>query len=158
MHSHVCEKCGTSFSSTRGRQRFCTEECRGFSNRTTANQYSKIDGNLPLYLNRLLYKHNNVQGKNRDSLTREDLLELWQKQNGQCAIGGIPLTYRAKKDEWFPYNASIDCVIPRSKGGKYEVGNIQLVCTIINSLVQDYSKEVFVEICLAVATKFRNKT
>jgi hypothetical protein len=152
MHIHVCEKCGKAFSSTRRRGRFCSEDCRGLSNRTTEDQYSRIDGNLFLYLNRLLYKHNNVQGKNRQNLTRDDLLQLWQKQDGHCAISGVALTYRAKQGEKFPYNASIDRIIP---GGPYELDNIQFVCTVINSLIKDFAKEDFVRLCVAVAKKHR---
>lgn len=148
--THICEKCGTQFESSRSRQRFCSEGCRGLSNRTTAQQYSRIDGNLDLYLNRLLYKHNNIEGKNRDNLTRSHLLQLWERQGGKCAISGLPMTYKAKRGERFPFNASIDRIAP---GAPYEPENIQLVCTVINSLMKDFAKEDFIRVCAAVAQK-----
>src|SRR5262249_36426067 len=104
--------------------------------------------NLPLYLNRLLYKHNNEAGKSRVDLSREQLMDKWQTQDGRCAISGVPMTYRAKQGEKFPYNASIDRIVP---GGPYTFDNIQLVCTIINSLIKDFPKEEFVRLCISVA-------
>lgn len=150
MYHYDCEKCGKGFSSTRSRQRFCSDDCRGFLNRTTADQYSRIDGDHSLYLNRLLYKRNNVEGKSRENITREQLMDLWQKQDGRCAISNVPMTCRAKRGEKFPYNASIDRIVP---GAPYEFGNIQLVCTVINSLMKDFSKTDFVRLCISVAEK-----
>lgn len=153
-YEHACEKCGTSFQSTRQRQRFCSQECSGYKNKTTSRQYALIDGNLALYLNRLLYKNNNIEAKSRVNLTREELLRLWQNQGGCCAISGVPMTLRAKQGEKFPYNASIDRIVA---GGAYEAGNVQLVCTIINSLMKDFSKEDFIRVCIAVARKHSEK-
>lgn len=155
MLDHVCEKCGSPFQSSRSQQRFCSTDCRGKPNRSTADQYSKIDGDLSYYLNRLLYKDNHRAGKSRENITREQLMELWNRQKGLCAISGIPMTYRAVRGEWFPNNASIDCIIPRSKGGRYEIENIQLVILFINPLVKDHPKEDFIRVCMAVADKFR---
>jgi hypothetical protein len=157
MLNHVCQKCGIAFQSSRSRQSFCSTDCRGKPNRSTADQYSKIDGDLSYYLNRLLYKDNHRAGKSRENITREQLMELWNKQKGLCAISAIPMTYRAVKGEWFPYNASIDCIKPRSKGGRYEIENIQLVISFINPLVKEHPKELFIDVCFAVADKFRER-
>ena len=151
MPSHICKKCGAPFPTTRSEQQFCSEICRGQSNRSTDEQYAKIDGNLNLYLNRLLYKHNNIPGKLLKNLTRDLLLEIWNKQEGRCAISNMPMTCRAKKGEKFPYNASIDCIIPISRGGSYDAGNIHLVCTALNALMRDFPKEDFIKLCQGVA-------
>ena len=90
----------------------------------------------------------NIEGKSRRNLTRNDLLELWQKQDGRCAISGLPMTCRTKSGEKFRYNASIDRIMP---GDPYERNNVQLVCTIINSLMKDFSKEDFIRLCTAHA-------
>jgi len=120
-------------------------------NRSTADQYELIDGNLACYLNRLLYKRNNIQGKSRRQITRGHLMSLWQKQDGRCAISGIIMTCRAQKGTQFPHNASIDCIVPISQGGRYEPGNIQLVWTVVNGFVRDYSKTDILNVCFAVA-------
>jgi len=152
---HVCEKCRRPFQSPRTRQRFCSRECSDQPNRSTVDQYSKLDGNLSGFLNRLLYKDNHRAGKSRESITRDQLMDLWQKQNGRCAISGIPMTFRAVRDELFPFNVSIDCITPRSKGGRYEIGNIQLVISLMNSLMKAYPKDDVIRACVAVADKWR---
>ena len=154
MHDHECEKCVISFQSYRSRQRFCSKDCRGYSSPSTTDQYSRIDGNLSYYLNRLRYKGNHVEGKDRSNITREHLVQIWERQEGRCAISGIPMTYRAEKGKNFPYNASIDCKISRADGGRYEIDNIQLVCTIVNSLMREFPKKDFTRVCLAVADRF----
>jgi hypothetical protein len=63
------------------------------------------------------------------------------------------MTYRAKKGETFPFNASIDRINPGQIGGEYKKENIQLVCTAINSFFKHYPRELVVEICVAVAKK-----
>jgi hypothetical protein len=157
MHSHVCEKCNETFSSNRSRQRFCSADCRHDPNRSTANQYAKIDGNIPLYLNRLLYKGNHLEGKSRKNLTLDQLITKWKDQDGRCAVSGIPMTYRAVIGGEFPFNASIDCIIPRSKGGQYAIGNIRLICTIVNVARQDYSDGALEEMCIAIAGKLQER-
>jgi hypothetical protein len=153
MRSHVCKKCGDSFTSARSRHLFCSKECRGYSSRSTAEQYSQIDDNLPLYLNRLLYKRNNIEGKSRKNIDREQLMDLWLRQDGRCAMSGVPMTCRTKQGERFPYNASIDRIVA---GGPYERDNIQLVCTIVNTLMKDFSKEDFVRLCASVSARSRS--
>jgi hypothetical protein len=63
------------------------------------------------------------------------------------------MTCRTKQGEKFPYNASIDRIIP---GAPYTLDNIQLVCTIINTLIKDFSKEDFVRLCISVAEHNRS--
>jgi hypothetical protein len=100
----------------------------GARNRTTEEQYDYLDGNLALYLNRLARN-----SKARIKLTRKDLRDTWDRQMGRCALTGIPMTFRAVAGECFPFNASIDCVLPRANGGTYEPANIRLVCSFVNA-------------------------
>ena len=71
----------------------------------------------------------------RDNLTIEDLEILYKKQNGLCAISGVPMSYYHQvgikghvPDECLT-NISIDR-IDNNLG--YELSNIQLVCYIVN--------------------------
>ena len=109
--------------------------------------YARVDNNLPYYLNRLLHKKNHIPAKSRKNLTRADLERLWEQQGGRCALSGIPMTFRAKKGNTFPYNASIDRIVP---GGPYTIDNVQLVCTITNTIMRHFSKKDFVRLCNAV--------
>jgi hypothetical protein len=109
----------------------------GARNRTTEEQYDYLDGNLALYLNRLARN-----SKARIKLTRKDLRDTWDRQMGRCALTGIPMTFRAVAGECFPFNASIDCVLPRANGGTYEPANIRLVCSFVNAIRRDRTDEV----------------
>ena len=151
MANQTCKKCGQPFTSSRGAQKFCSLKCRGYTTRSTREQYEKIDGNIDLYLNRLLYKHNNIPAKDRSNLNLEMLKGFYHAQDGKCAMSGIEMTYNVKQGETYPFNISIDCTLPISRGGKYEGSNIQLVCSILNSLMKYHSKDLVVQVCKGVA-------
>lgn len=70
------------------------------------------------------------EDKNRqESFDTVALLELWQKQNGCCAITGIPLIPGS--------TATIDHVLPVSKGGTNEVSNLRFVHYAVNLFKKD---------------------
>lgn len=63
------------------------------------------------------------------------LLQVYEQQNGRCAITGVEMTYSAGKGR-VATNISIDR-IDSSLG--YSRGNVQLVCDIANRMKQDLS-------------------
>ena len=111
---------------------------------TTLSQYQKISGNWKRYVSRLLY----AAGRKRDNLSREDLLEILEKQNYKCAISGLDLTCKLEKGIKFWSNASVDRI---KAGDSYTKDNIQLVCRAVNSWRSDMPLETFIEVCRAVA-------
>ena len=89
-------------------------------------------------------------------LTIEDAWNIFEKQNGECALSGIklelPTDYRYN---WFTRsNASIDR-IDSNKG--YSLDNVQWVTKKINMMKQANSQSEFIEMCKLVAKKFDNK-
>jgi hypothetical protein len=102
-------------------------------NITTEDQYEKLNGNLRGVLNKL----RTSKGERKD-LRLRDLIELWNRQEGRCAITGIPMTYRAERGEFFPYNVSIDRIVPKWEHGTYALNNIQLVCKVANEIKKHY--------------------
>jgi 5-methylcytosine-specific restriction endonuclease McrA len=67
----------------------------------------------------------------------------WDDQNGKCALTCetlIPGT-----------NASLDHIIPKSKGGTSAIDNLQWVLTSINSGKHDLTQEEFIRLCRLVA-------
>jgi hypothetical protein len=77
------------------------------------------------------------------NLIDADLLDLWGKQDGRCAYTKLPLLATANQFN----TVSLDRV-DSSKG--YVVGNIQLVCSAINKMKQEYTEEMFLLFCLLV--------
>lgn len=77
------------------------------------------------------------------NITFDDLLLLYYKQKGKCAISGIEMSYiigGGRKDT----NISIDR-LDNSKG--YVLNNIQLVCVQVNMMKGTLNKERLVFFC-----------
>lgn len=64
----------------------------------------------------------------RQNLTIDFLVELWNKQRGRCAISGTPMTHQAGHGR-IDTNVSLDRV---EAGKPYTEENVQLVCHKIN--------------------------
>lgn len=80
------------------------------------------------------------------TITKEDLLTLWNIQGGKCAISNLDMTYDLGEGRVYT-NVSIDQIEP-SKG--YTIDNIQLVCMAVNQLKSDFSMDIIFTICEAV--------
>jgi hypothetical protein len=150
-------KCGVEFTSQLLRHKYCSELCRGQRNISTADQYRRLDNNVSLYLNKLVKNDNNNPKNNRTRLTRSMLFIMLDEQFWCCAISGIPLTFRAEKGVQHPYNASIDRIVPASKGGTYQRNNVQLVCKVVNTAMMNMPKEMFIELCVRIARRNRRE-
>lgn len=73
-------------------------------------------------------------------ITIEYISDLLEKQNHKCALSGLPIYLKNKKDK----TASLDR-IDNSKG--YIKGNVQWLHKDINDLKSNYSDEEFIKIC-----------
>lgn len=71
-----------------------------------------------------------------DTITTEHIKELYEKQNGKCAITGLPMMN--VKQYMFPYKMSVDR-IDNLKG--HTKDNVQLVCLAINYGKNRYTNE-----------------
>lgn len=82
------------------------------------------------------------------TITIEHLYEVWQKQNGKCAVSGEPMILKQWDKGPRVWNqASVDR-IDSSKG--YEIGNIRLVCLMANYCKSNFSDEDLVLFCRKV--------
>lgn len=86
------------------------------------------------------------RGKSWD-MTLADLHDLWEKQDGRCALTGTPM-------QKTPRTWSMDR-IDNSCG--YAPANIQLVLKHVNMMRGSLPTEIFVEVCQAV-TNHRSNT
>jgi hypothetical protein len=80
------------------------------------------------------------------SLTIEQAWELYQKQEGKCALSGLPIFFPATNKGEF--TASLDR-IDSSKG--YIEGNVQWVHKDINIMKNKFPQDYFIKICKLVA-------
>ena len=78
-------------------------------------------------------------------LTTEDVIDMWEMQDGKCALSGMLMTHqrdgtygdRKKKD----FNASIDRINPN---GPYVRGNAQLVANRVNTMKHTLGEDMFI--------------
>ena len=83
--------------------------------------------------------------------TKEDLLSIWEKQQGLCAISKIPMTYELDSGRVFS-NVSIDQKIP---GKGYTIDNVQLVCMAVNQLKSDFEMDTILYICKQIVNNYQ---
>lgn len=81
------------------------------------------------------------------------LQELWEKQQGLCALSKIPMTFIVRKGR-IPTNVSIDR-IDSTKG--YLKENIQLVCMAVNQMKSDLSYTELYKFCKQIIIEYESK-
>lgn len=82
-------------------------------------------------------------------LEPQDIVTLYEQQNGLCALTNWPITWSEKG---LTATVSIDR-IDSSEG--YLKGNVQLLHKDVNMAKQQYSQDYFIEMCKAIADKVK---
>jgi len=82
------------------------------------------------YLWSRLGRQNKSQHQVDIKITKDDLKDLWDKQQGKCAVTGLHMTYFPRKFRVSTgLNASVDRI---DSGDVYRKGNVRLVCSRVN--------------------------
>ena len=82
----------------------------------------------------------------------EQLLDLYDAQEGKCAITGMPMTHkRINASQGVDGNHSIISIDRIDNDGHYEINNMQLVCKRVNLMKGPLDQDVFIDWCRAVA-------
>lgn len=71
------------------------------------------------------------------------LRSLWDEQQGKCAVTGEKLVPGV--------NASLDHIVPVSRGGTSEKGNLRWVTSTINHMKWDLTDDEFMAMCTQIA-------
>ena len=161
----TCRKCGEtksvlSFNKDKTKKFGVGGECKPCASKTTHDYYIKNSDHIKRRVSK--YNESYFPKYNRSVISRlkslctkakhrtkefdiidQDLFDLWKNQNGRCAYTKLPLLATANQFN----TVSLDRV-DSSKG--YVVGNIQLVCSAINKMKQEYTEEMFLLFCLLV--------
>lgn len=138
-----CLKCGVGIE--KPKRKFCCKDHKdSFNNSNKYNhKYTKAyrSRNPENFMRHLIsYK------KRSEFITIADMVSLYEKQRGLCAISGVEMTYNQNGGKC-PSNISIDR-IDSSRG--YDLDNVQLVCALVNTMKMQYSKEELLKWCKAI--------
>lgn len=85
-------------------------------------------------------------------ITIEYAWELFEKQNRQCSLTGLPLKFSESASKYADRTASMDR-IDSSLG--YVEGNVQWIHVDVNFMKQDYQQDYFIKMCRLIVD--RNK-
>jgi len=133
-----------NYNFRRDRSYYCKECTKGKSK----VEYKNTRINKLKYLNTLegflksLLQHTKTR-KKENNINYEYLLDIYNRQDGNCSLSGIKMTTISGNGK-INTNISIDR-IDSSKG--YIIGNIQLVCTIVNTMKTNLKQEDFLNWC-----------
>lgn len=123
-HRHVCRKCKRGFASAWRKQDY------------EANPDKYRDRGILQYREtpRVTLRHalfNAVRRRpNADSVTLAQLMEMFFRQNGKCALSGIPMTWASGQGRPMPTSISLDRIDQKRD---YTHDNVRLVCNAINN-------------------------
>jgi hypothetical protein len=99
--------------------------------------------------------------KNRDiefNITAEDLLNMWNKQGGNCYYSGYEMTFwfinyeKWTQSDKVKYQISCDRL---NNAIWYERSNVVLCCTIANKMKNVMSEKEFYKVCADIASKHK---
>lgn len=86
------------------------------------------------------------------SIDRNYLIELWNKQNGCCAVSGIKLeTQSGTREDKNPFRASLDRI---DNNDGYVKGNVRFTAHWVNNAKSTWTDEIF-EIFVENISKMR---
>lgn len=91
--------------------------------------------------------HRSLQKQIPFDLTLDGLKEMYDKQDGLCAITGFPMELVPAKRQMNPYCLSIDRI---DSNGGYVSDNVQLVCTAANTMKGNLDYEELNKFCKAI--------
>jgi len=85
--------------------------------------------------------------------TVEDLMDLYERQSGRCAVSGVKFTWTTNGDgKKLPTSISLDR-IDNDKG--YEIENLRLVCWQVNVFKNCWSDDQMFNMALAIVANMK---
>lgn len=128
QQTKTCLCCDSIYETTDQRSKFCSSKCRSYFNGKKFRE-NNAGTDLIYYIKYILL------GGKRPELSVEDILFLYEKQGGLCALSGVQMTSISGSGR-HKTNMSIDRI---ETGGPYILSNIRLVCTQVNTMRNDLS-------------------
>ena len=156
MGTRKCTNCKRSLP----KDQFEMADARGSYLRTICKSCRNVEQNKyrinnPESFIRHLYSQLKYARKKKNpdlewSIEVEDLLTLWDLQEGRCSLTNVVMTYAKDGSGRKEFNVSIDRIDPNSG---YIPGNMQLVCARVNILKHNLPEEELYWWCKNIVTK-----
>lgn len=112
--------------------------------RYISKAYMNADTDIGPWLSVTILKDSAKRARNHGwefDLTREYLIELWNKQEGKCARSGVPMQIESgTRENKNPYRASLDR-IDNNKG--YIKGNVRFTTHWVNNAKSTWPEIIF---------------
>lgn len=84
------------------------------------------------------------------NLTIEEAWDLYQRQNGRCALTGVEIAFGDRNN----HTASLDRIDSKKE---YAIDNVQWVHKVVNRMKSSFSEEEFIHFCTLVSSYTRHK-
>lgn len=149
-NKHFCECCGKEFERSlrkdRGgnlkphpHQKYCSNSCMN------RNYYNKNILNVEFRLNKLCaMAKNRAKEKQLDfDITTEHLIELWNNQDGKCALSDTKFVLESGSGRVNKDTVSVDRIIPELG---YTIGNVRLVTYHVNVCLSEFGEFALYEL------------
>lgn len=126
-------------------------KCKQIQNREARNKYSNEIKLYKVLQERWFAAKDRASNKGIPfTISKEDLLNLWNAQNGLCSISKIPMTYELDNGRVFT-NVSVDQINP---GQGYTKDNIQLICSAVNQLKSNWDMDTVLYVCKQITINY----
>lgn len=149
-NSKLCAKCGEEkdvslffkhIETSDGWHSWCKPCCKKGNEKSREKKYSSFEGRIPTFL--VSCKSSAIKRNNEFTITKQDLMEMWELQGGKCAYTFFDLDTQPNN----PYSVSVERI--DSKIG-YTKENTILVCNAINRMKSNFEPTLFYKMCQAV--------
>jgi len=156
-NTKICAKCGESkdvslffkhIETSDGWHSWCKPCCKEGNEKSREKKYSTIEGRVPTFL--ISCRNSAFKRGNEFTITKEDLIEMWNLQYGKCAYTFFDMNLQPNT----PYSVSVERI--DSKIG-YTKENTVLVCNAINRMKSNFEPSLFYEMCRAVVAHLGDK-
>lgn len=141
---------GNKYKIRNGRDTRCSK-CKAEQNKKARQQYTDDKKLYKVLQERWLGARDRALNKGIPfTITKDDLIELWEQQNGLCNISKIPMTFELDSGRIYT-NISID---QKNPGQGYTKDNIQLVCSAVNQLKSNWDMDTVMYICKQIVNNY----
>jgi len=134
----ICSECGNKCSKNAWRCLSCSQ----------VGNTKNLKGQFTYYLRKAKDRRHSTD------LEEDYLVDLWNRQDGNCAISGIPLRLRNLTGRSTLDAASLDRI---DSGKGYVKGNVQFIAYGLNLAKNSFSNDEFTEFLLLITDSMRDE-